>query len=228
MDKQFLLLWDIDGTIISTGHAGEEAMNRAGRRAFGRDASLAGVDYRGRTDVWIAREMLKQLGLPPTAANTGRFIEAYLAGLEELLPLTAGTLLPGIAEMLRTAAVRGDCVNALLTGNLARGAELKLAHYAVWHYFGFGAFANDSHLRNDLGPVALRRAREKTGREFAPADVFVIGDTPHDIACGNIIGAKTIAVAPGGYAREELLAHRPTACFDDFRHPEQFFALLGR
>ncbi|MDR1145396.1 MAG: haloacid dehalogenase-like hydrolase [Verrucomicrobiales bacterium] len=222
-----LLLWDIDGTIITTGQAGEVAMDNASLRAFGRKADLAKVDFRGRTDVLIARELLAQLALPPTPENLHEFLEAYLAILQEQLPLNKGAVLPGVAQILAQAADRDDCVNALLTGNLARGAKLKLSHYAAWHYFEFGAFADDSHLRNELGPVALQRALTVTGYDFKPEHVFVIGDTPHDIACGKIIGANTIAVATGGYSKEELLACQPTAYFDDFSHPEQFFALLG-
>ena len=226
MNKK-LLLWDIDGTIISTGQAGEVAMDNAMVSAFGRKTDLSKIDYRGRTDVWIARELLGQVDLPPTAENVHAFLEAYLAILKEQLPLTAGTVLPGVVEILEQAANREDCVNALLTGNLERGAKLKLSHFSAWHYFEFGAFSDDSHIRNDLAPLALKRALAKTGYDFKPENVFVIGDTPHDIACGKIIGAKTIAVATGGYTKDELMAHKPTAYFDDFRHPEKFFELIG-
>ena len=227
-NKKFLLLWDIDGTLITGGGAGERAMNAVTERVFGVKTDLRLVDYRGRTDVWIVMELLKQAGVPVTGENLHAAVEAYLAGLAEELPRKQGRVLPGVIQILEQAAGRDDCVNALLTGNLARGAKLKLSHYAAWHYFEFGAFADDSHLRDDLGPVALRRALEKTGRDFAPENVYVIGDTPHDIACGKIIGAKTIVVATGGYTREQLMEREPTAYFDDLGRPEKFFELLGK
>ena len=85
---------------------------------------------------------------------------------------------------------RKDCVVALLTGNLVRGAEIKLSHYGVWDYFEFGAFADDHHERNELRRFACARALEKHGEEFSPENIFVIGDTPRDIECGKVIGAK--------------------------------------
>ncbi|MDR0533998.1 MAG: haloacid dehalogenase-like hydrolase [Verrucomicrobiales bacterium] len=226
--KKYLLLWDIDGTLVTTGKAGEIAMAQSTERAFGIKSDLSKVDFRGRTDTWIGMQLFKQLGLEPTPEHLHEFHEAYLSCLKEQLPLNHGKIFPGILEILEQAANRENCVNALLTGNLARGAELKLSHYSVWHYFEFGAFSDDSPVRNELGPVALKRALEKTGQPFSPENVYIIGDTPHDIACGKAIGAKTISVATGGYSKEELLGHEPTAYFDDFSHPEKFFELLGR
>ena len=86
-------------------------------------------------------------------------------------------------------AAHPDIHQALLTGNLRAGAKLKLEHLGIWKYFEFGAFADDSSNRNELGPFALRRAKEKLGIDFSPERVWIIGDTPHDIACGKAIGA---------------------------------------
>ncbi|MBM3852765.1 MAG: hydrolase, partial [Verrucomicrobia bacterium] len=111
---------------------------------------------------------------------------------------------------------RADIAQGLLTGNIRRGAEFKLTHYRVWHYFEFGAFADDSPRRNDLGPHALRRAGALHRHEFTPARTFIIGDTPHDIECGKVIGARTIAVATGRHPVAELARHAPDAVFPDF------------
>jgi phosphoglycolate phosphatase len=92
---------------------------------------------------------------------------------------------------------------------------VKLAHHGLWDHFEFGAFADDSEHRNELGPHALRRARERHGVEFAAANVWVIGDTPHDIACGKIIGARTLALATGGYTLDQLRQHAPTVVMDN-------------
>ncbi|MDD5261975.1 MAG: HAD family hydrolase [Methylacidiphilales bacterium] len=221
-----LLLWDIDGTLVSVGKAGEIALVIAMERLFGVKTDIQKIDFRGRTDTWIGVQLFKQAGIEETPRNIHDFKEAYLAVLKEQLPMSVGKVHPGILDILEQARLRPDCVNALLTGNLERGAKIKLEHYDVWSYFEFGAFADDSQLRNELGPVALKRALEKTGLHFKPEQVYVIGDTPHDIECGKVIGAKTIAVATGGYSRVELEAHAPTALFDDLRHPEKFFKLL--
>jgi phosphoglycolate phosphatase len=193
-----LILWDIDGTLIVSHGAGVRAMERALTKRFGVTCDLRKIDWAGRTDTWIIGEVLRHTGIPHTPQNSHDYLEAYL----ELLPYELqagpqGQVLPGIFELLETLRHRPDVAQGLLTGNLQRGAELKLTHYKVWHYFEFGAFADDSPLRNDLGPHALRRAKEKHAVEFAPGRTVIIGDTPHDIECGKVIGAQTIAVATG-------------------------------
>ena len=102
----------------------------------------------------------------------------------------------------------------MLTGNLAAGAEHKLSHYGVWQYFRFGAYADDHFDRNELGPVAMKRARE-LGYEFSPHDVWVLGDTPHDIACARAFGAKALAVATGAFLSAQLSEHKPDALFEN-------------
>ena len=132
-----------------------------------------------------------------------------------------------LLEALRS---REDIVLALLTGNLERGAKLKHTHYGVWHYFEFGAFADDHHDRNALGPFARARARERHGFEFPPERIFVLGDTPHDIACARAIGARAIAIATGKFKSAELAAHQPDFLFENAsdieRHAEDFRNVL--
>jgi phosphoglycolate phosphatase-like HAD superfamily hydrolase len=212
-----LILWDIDGTLIVSNNAGVRAMEKALTKRFGVTCDLRKIDWAGRTDSWITGEVFRHAGLPDTAQNAHDYLETYLELLPgELRTGPKGRVLPGVLELLELLHHRKDVAQGLLTGNLRRGAEFKLTHYRVWHYFEFGAFADDSPRRNDLGPHALRRARERHAVEFAPADTFIIGDTPHDIECGKVIGARTIAVATGRYAVAELTAYAPTAVFPDF------------
>jgi phosphoglycolate phosphatase len=117
-------------------------------------------------------------------------------------------------------------VQALLTGNIEKGARLKLTRYGVNHFFDFGAFADDSSIRNELGPHAKRRAEEKHGEEFPAERIFVIGDTPHDVACARAIGAKAIAVATGSFTKRQLKDCGADAVFTDLAHPKAFFDLL--
>ncbi|MGF1679533.1 MAG: HAD family hydrolase [Candidatus Methylacidiphilales bacterium] len=221
-----LLLWDIDGTLVHTGQAGEIAMGNALKHHFGVDGSIHDVDYRGRTDRLICRLLLEHHGIEPSAEKIHQFVEGYLEELAAELPQRQGAVLPGILDLLEACSQREDCINALLTGNMSRGAELKLSHYDVWHYFEWGAFADDSPERDLLGPVALQRATEKLGVSVDPQHVWVIGDTPHDIACGRAIGACTVAVATGGYSLIELRAHQPDYLFPDFSDHAPFLQLL--
>lgn len=228
MSEKKLLLWDIDGTLMCTGKAGEIALGQALEKRFGIQGSINQVDFRGRTDRHIGAMLLEHHQIERSVDNLHEFMETYLGLLEEQLPKCSGKLHLGILNILEISRQREDLINALLTGNLERGARLKCTHYDVWHYFEFGAYADDSALRNDLGPVALKRATEITGLVIPPERVFIIGDTPHDISCARVIGAKVIAVATGGYPIEELREHQPDALFADFSQPEAFFQAIDR
>jgi phosphoglycolate phosphatase-like HAD superfamily hydrolase len=210
-----LLLFDIDGTLLISGGAGENALKDAMRDRFGVDEDLSGIVLAGATDALIARKLLAKHALPDTTENISALLDSYLHHLAGRMPRHNGTLLPGIVDLLERLKDRPDCVLALLTGNLRRGAEIKLTHYGVWDYFGFGAFADDHHDRNELGPFARARALELHGEEFPPERIFVIGDTPKDIECGRAIGAKTVAIATGHYPVADLAEHRPDFLFTD-------------
>jgi phosphoglycolate phosphatase-like HAD superfamily hydrolase len=226
MKKRRLLLWDIDGTLISTGAAGHRAIERATAQRFGGTSDLDGVEIAGRTDTGIAHQILAKYGEPITEENMRTFLDLYLELLAQELPRSRGQVLPGVLELLTRAESRPDTVLGLLTGNLRRGARLKLEHYQLWHFFAFGAFADDHHDRNELGPFALTRAHEGTGQKFVPEEVDVIGDTGHDIACGKAFGARTIAVATGSWPREQLAEYAPDFLFNDLSNVDDVTATL--
>lgn len=221
-----LFLFDIDGTLLASGGAGWRALEAACEELFG-TPNLDGIEIAGRTDSLIARQLYARQGLEATPENCARFFDCYLKHLTHFLPVTEGQLLPGIVEMLDILKGRPDCVLALLTGNLVRGAELKLTHYGVWDYFEFGAYADDHHDRNALGPFAQARAKEKHGVEFAPEDIFVLGDTPHDVACARAIGAKAVAIATGRHTRAELAESQPDFLFDNLSDVEGVLREMG-
>lgn len=226
MKKRRLLLWDIDGTLISTGAAGHRAIDLATAQRFS-GGNLEGVEIAGRTDSGIAHQILTKYGEPITDESMRSLLNLYLKLLELELPRSKGQVLPGILELLHRAKNRPDTTLGLLTGNLRRGAQLKLEHYQLWHFFTFGAFADDHHDRNELGAFALARAQEGTGEEFLPAQVDVIGDTGHDIACGKAFGARTIAIATGSWPRESLAECAPDFLFDDLSKVDDVIATLG-
>ncbi len=159
--------------------------------------------------------MLAAHGIAETPENLTAFFDGYLHRLSQELPLRKGVLLPGMLPLLEALRMRDDTVLGLLTGNLERGAALKLTHYGVNHFFDFGAFADDHHDRNALGPFARSRARERHGIDFAPERIFVLGDTPHDISCARSIGARAVAIATGKFTTAELAAYQPDFVFED-------------
>lgn len=187
---------------------------------------LQGLEIAGRTDKWIVEQLLAREKLPHGEREIARFLDAYVERLAEELPRRQGGLHPGVLGILEEAHRRPDLVQGLLTGNIEKGARLKLSRYGVNHFFEFGAFADDSPVRNELGPHAQRRARDRHGEEFPPERIFIIGDTPHDVACARAIGARAIAVATGSFSAVQLRECGADAVFTDLGHPEKFFQLL--
>jgi phosphoglycolate phosphatase-like HAD superfamily hydrolase len=228
MTKSSLLLFDIDGTILTSGGAGETALRHGFYDAFGLEENLTQIDISGRTDSAIARQVLAKHGIEASSENLERFFNGYLRNLESQLPLKTGRLLPGILPLLQTLSDIPSVCLGLLTGNLKRGATLKLQHYGVHHLFELGAFADDHHDRNQLGPFALERAVKMHGVAFPPQNVFVIGDTPHDIACARAIGASAVAVATGSFSTTQLADCNPDSLFADLSDSPAVLQALGQ
>ena len=227
MNAPKLILFDIDGTIITSGGAGERALKLGLKDKFGIEDDLKGIEIAGRTDSGIVRQLCRKFGLEESPETFARFFDGYLHRLEEQLPKSNGRLLPGILPLLKALKARPDMVLGLLTGNLERGAELKLRHYGVWDYFEFGAYADDHHDRNELGRFASERALKAHGVEFPPERIFVLGDTPHDVACARAFGARAIAIATGGSSKEQLLDAAPDYLFDDLSDVDAVIAVLA-
>ena len=226
MREKRLLLWDIDGTLITTGAAGQSAIALATAKRF-EGGELNGVEIAGRTDIGIVHQILAKYKTPVTDEGVHSLLDLYVELLTAELPKGKGRVLPGVQELLEHAAKSPDRTLGLLTGNLERGAKLKLEQYRLWHFFAFGAFADDHHDRNELGAFALSRALEATGIKFAASQVDVIGDTGHDINCGKVLGARTVAVATGSWSREQLAEHEPDFLFDDFSNVDDVIQTLG-
>lgn len=224
--KTKLVLFDIDGTLLTSGGAGVKALACALQDRFGIEDDLRTLQMAGRTDSGIAREIFQAHGIELTPENLGSFFDSYLRQLGRLLPLSPGKLLPGISELLRRMAAMDHVALGLLTGNIEAGAKLKLAHFGVWDYFQFGAYADDHHDRNELGHFARTRASELHGCSFSAEDIFVLGDTVHDINCARAIGAKAVAICTGGCSWEQLREHHPEFLFPDLSCPEEVLAEL--
>jgi len=221
-----LLLFDIDQTILNSGGAGEKALTQALRDRFGREETLENIEIAGKTDLWIAHRIFEAHGIEAHPENVRHFLDGYLDHLKTELGRNQGRLLPGFPQILDALARLPNVAVGLLTGNLRRGADLKLGHYGVLDRFTFGAFADDSHERNRLGPFARQRAAEAHGTDFQPEDIYIIGDTPHDIACAKAIQARAVGVATGRYSRAALEAAGADFVFDDLSDVEQVIRRL--
>jgi phosphoglycolate phosphatase len=226
-----LVLFDVDGTLITSRGAGRRAMRVAFERVFGTAGGIDQYDLRGRTDTRIVHDVMGAEGWEEARVRErlDDFFEAYLGGLVAEIGDGQGVVtLPGVAALVERLAFASEVVLGLVTGNIEEGARIKLGPTGLWPHFRIGAYGSDHMDRRRLPSLAARRAHALLGREFRPADVVVIGDTPHDVDCARACGAVAVAVATGQYPREALLADRPDHFFEDLSETERVLrALLG-
>lgn len=219
-----LVLFDIDGTLLWSDGTGRRAMESALAEVFG---STGASEYRydGKTDRQIVRELMRGHGHADAHidARLDTLLDLYLTRLERELDEGARrpTLCAGVVPLLDELESRRDVTLGLLTGNLERGAELKLGSVGIdFRRFRVNAFGSDEEHRALLPAVAQRRARELLGFDVRGDRVIIVGDTPADIECGKAIGARAVAVATGRYSLEDLAAHSPAALFRDLGDTE--------
>lgn len=209
-------LFDIDGTLLRSGGAGQAAMEFAMEREFGITAPTEGISVAGRTDFAITADLLKFHGVEVSSDNRRRLLAGYLARLPEELKCRSGLLLPGVVELLERLSELENTTLGLLTGNFAAGAVCKLEHFDIAHHFHFGGYGDVHHHRDDVAREAFREAQRFLNRDVSPSDVWVIGDTPSDVQCGRAINANVIAVATGLFTHAELEVTNPDHLFADF------------
>ena len=225
-----LILFDIDGTLVLTGGAGLRAMNRALEDVVGHSKALDGIPVAGRTDWSILEDVMRVHDLTLDPALFADLRARYVTHLrDEIEQPGTGTkaVMPGIRELLDVLHARSNVALGLLTGNFIDGARIKLEHFDLWRYFQCGAFGDDSSDRNALVPVAIERARECGIAGLVPADVIVVGDTPHDIACALAVGATPVGVATGSYSVDRLRDSGGEIVFQDLRDTNAFLELIG-
>lgn len=214
-----LVLFDIDGTILLTSGAGRRAIVAA-LGEVGDNGAFGQVRFGGKTDPQIVAELLEAAGdqEPPTRERVDaicrRYVELLATELEQ--PTNRTKVMPGVHPLLDRLEQEKGVVLGLLTGNLAQGAALKLRSAGIDPLrFRVGAYGSDAAHRPELPPIAARRAVQYFGRVPSGDEVVIIGDTPADIACGECINARAVAVATGGFSRADLQACRPFAVFED-------------
>jgi phosphoglycolate phosphatase-like HAD superfamily hydrolase len=214
-----LYLFDVDGTLVTARGAGRIALGRALAATYGTPGDLDGYDFRGKTDPRIVRDLMSTAGVPDAAieARLPACWDAYVRELEALVGDGSRVEpMPGVAELVRALAARGDAVVGLLTGNIERGARVKLAPTGLWPLFRVGAFGSDDIDRRRLPTIARARAAAALGHEIPFERVVVIGDTPLDVDCARASGARAVAVATGWHKADELAACAPDLLFESF------------
>ena len=216
-----LILFDIDGTLLRDGIASKIAFARALRETYNTTGPIQDFRFAGMTDPECVSSIMRLAGIEDAVIYQRRdeclrrYVE-ILAG--EMREHDDGHLFPGVRELLERLNKLDRVLVGLLTGNVLRGAELKLKRWNLEPYFRFGAFGDDHEDRAVLAQIALEKAKTLSGQPFTGAETTVIGDTPKDIACARAIGARAVAVATGSVARAELAAARPDALLDSFEN----------
>ncbi len=222
-----LILFDIDGTLVAGGPA-KEAFHDALLEVFGTVGPIRDWDFSGKTDPQIARELLSADGLDAVTIEAGfpALWNRYLGELERRLPARPTRLLPGLVPLMEALRARADVALGLVTGNMLRGAELKLAPVGLAGHFPVGGFGSDHEQRNELPGIALARARAHWGIEFDPDHVIVVGDTPRDVECGKHHGTRTLGVATGRFSVTELRESGADEVLEDLAETARVLEIL--
>jgi len=219
-------LFDIDGTLLDSGGAGQHAMEQALLEAFAVTGPYTDIPAAGRTDKAITTDLFAHHALLPDEANWDRFLKAYLEHLPRSLRHKNGSTLPGVVHLLEELNHRQDVVLGLLTGNLKVGAMLKLKHFSIDHYFRFGGYGDLHFDRDDVARLAYDAAARHLQQTLHPDRVWVIGDTPADVQCGRAIGARVLAVGTGIHPPEELATCRPDHLFTSLEDVDAVMRVL--
>lgn len=228
-----LVLFDIDGTLLLTAGAGRRAITEALSDEVGDPAAFDGISFDGKTDPQIVAEILAAAGQSEAreSERVRRLCDRYVGLLARELerPATRTTLMPGVEPLLDRLERVPGLLLGLLTGNVAKGAALKLRSGGLDPgRFKVGAYGSDAGHRPELPGIAARRAEPWFGRVPTGAEVVIIGDTPADIHCGTGISARAVAVATGSYSLAELAACGPHAVFEDLSDTERVLEAIVR
>lgn len=225
-----LVLFDIDGTLLSSHGAGRRAMEAALIETFGSRGS-PGYRYDGKTDRQIVRDLMRGEGFQDAVIDErmSQVLDTYVAGLQREIAgaHTRVEAYTGVIELLDALVPRSHCIVGLLTGNLESGARHKLIAAGIgFDRFAVGAYGSDHEVRAELPAVAQKRALERLGLHVDGSAMVIVGDTPSDIHCGRPIGARAIAVATGHYTVEALAEHKPEAVFADLSDTDAVLAAI--
>lgn len=220
---QRLVLFDIDETMISSDGAGRRAISKVLYEHYGVPEDAMRVSMSGKTDPQILQEIFSNCGKQSVFDDHFQHIfELYLGVLEEEIATSRYWIVhDGVMELLDELVLNDQVFIGLLTGNIERGAFMKLNHCGLTKYFEIGAYGSDSANRLDLPAVAAERAKSKFQRTFSPPEIVIIGDSVNDILCAKGFGAKSIAVNTGKTTWQELEALGPDYLFSSLKDTQK-------
>jgi phosphoglycolate phosphatase-like HAD superfamily hydrolase len=205
-----VILWDIDGTLISAGPVTRRSFDLAIASALGREPREHGVSFGGKTDPQIALEILGALAVSGDDAR-GR-LPAVLEALEREMEVAVDELrressvLPGVRPLLERLQRKPGVLQTVLTGNVEANARLKVSAFGLDEFLDLevGAYGSDDADRTMFVPLALGKVRSLRGVEISPWRAWVVGDTVRDLACARAGGARCLLVATGPFEYEEI------------------------
>lgn len=222
-----IFLFDIDGTLLLTGGAGSRAMHRTMKDEYQLD-ELAKLEVHGRTDRSIIGDLFAAHEIELDDDRYQSFRNSYHEYLVEEIRHSSGEPLPGVQQCLELLHGIPDVHIGLLTGNSRKAARVKTDHYQLSQWIqDFGGFGDLHFNRNDVAADAIQSCNEYLGTDMDPRNVWVIGDTIHDIACARSVQANVIAVETGGVAVEELQDAKPDLLLTDLTAHEEILNVTG-
>jgi phosphoglycolate phosphatase-like HAD superfamily hydrolase len=226
-----LILWDIDGTLLSTGPVGRRALEQAAARVAGLD-EVPHIVMSGKTDQRILREILRAAGIEGERLE-GLVPQAMATAIELLAEAhaeiaTEGVVHPGVGTLIDRLAKEPDVRQSLVTGNLSPNARVKTEAMQLHAHLDFevGAYGDDHHDRNELVPIALERAKTLRGESYERDEVWVIGDTEHDLACARAAGVRCLLVGTHWDGSVDVSALDPDAYMKDLSDTEEILDIL--
>ena len=223
---EYLLIWDIDGTLVHTQGAGGKAMDRAFLKLHGIEEGFRDIDMAGGLDPVILRDALAQYML--SNENNSEFFSLYCKYLSyELEKLASSIIIPGIAALFDVLGTMQGFYNVLGTGNIEKGARIKLSLNNLNRFFPTGGFADGETERWQVIKKAVDNSCSLFNKTFDSTNTYVIGDTPKDIACGKKLNLKTIGVATGRHTAEDLQKCNPDHVFENLTDIDAFLNILN-
>lgn len=206
-----LYLFDIDGTLITPGPAPRRVLNQAFMEVTGRDPDLQLADVAGFTDPLIVRNGLRRLGREDSqAALVNRILDRYIELLRREYPRSDGSIVYQDALDFCSIVEGKGHATGLLTGNIRRGAEIKLGKFQLFDRFPFGVFGDDGPDRTALPRIARDRARKILGETFRFEQIVIVGDTEEDCKIAVANGTQSVIVCRRNEWWDRIQFHRPT------------------
>ncbi len=227
-----LILFDLDGTLVYTGSAGRTALNKAIKKLYGKEPKYEHSLISGCTDTQNFASVYKLIkGKKPSKAEIKKINDTYL----ELLPQEVAKsvkqknykFVPGIKKLLAALSKEKNIVIGLGTGNIKRGAEIKLEPSGLLKYFVCGGYGEDAHDRADMLKAAVKRAEKTCKTKFTPDQVYIVGDTHHDVLAAKACGFHSAAITCGFGDMKQLQRAAAELQIKNFNDIQTFYVWLG-